>query len=57
MAIFGPKFTDVWRSSSERPGTTVGIRVREKNEDESTYRIEEYAVNVGGSEYARIFSP
>ena len=49
MALFGVKFADLWRSGAEEPGAIVGIRVSEKSDDESSVRIEEYAVEVGGS--------
>lgn len=48
MGLFGPSFSSVWQDGAESPGLIVGIRVREKNEDESTYLVEEYAVEVGG---------
>ena len=48
MGLFGPSFAGVWEKGVEAPGVIVGIRVREKSEDESTYILEEYAVEVGG---------
>jgi hypothetical protein len=48
MAFFGIKFADLWRSGAEQTGTIVGIRVREKGDEDSTERIEEYAVDLGG---------
>lgn len=48
MGLFGPSFENVWKSGVESPGVIVGIRVREKNEDESTYLEEDYAVETGG---------
>jgi len=48
MGLFGPSFADVWQSGTESQGTIVGIKVRQKSEDESTYILEDYAVEVGG---------
>lgn len=45
MGLFGPSFEDVW-NGAQTPGTIVGIRLRQKNEDESTYLVEEYAVEL-----------
>ena len=47
MGLFGPSFADVWQSGAESQGTIVGIRVRQKSDDESTITHEEYAVEVG----------
>lgn len=48
MGLFGPSFETVWRSGAESPGVIVGIKVRQKSEDESTFLEEEYAVETGG---------
>lgn len=48
MGLFGPSFAGVWEKGAQAPGTIVGIRVRQKSEDESTYIEEEYAVETGG---------
>ena len=47
MGLFGPSFADVWQNGTESEGTIVGIKVRQKSDDESTITHEEYAVEVG----------
>ncbi len=48
MGLFGPSFMKVWQQGEPAEGKIVGIRRAEISEDESTYEIEDYAIDVGG---------
>jgi hypothetical protein len=48
MGLFGPSFAKVWGQGAPAPGTLVGIRRSQVNEDESTYEVDDYAIDVGG---------
>jgi len=48
MGLFGPSFMKVWNQGEPAEGRIVGIRRAEISEDESTYEIEDYAIDVGG---------
>lgn len=48
MGLFGPSFSKVWTEGTPSPGTIVGIRRIVVSDDDSSYEIEEYAVDLGG---------
>jgi hypothetical protein len=48
MGLFGPSFMKVWNQGEPAEGRIVGIRRSQVSEDESTYEIEDYRVDVGG---------
>ncbi|WP_191281401.1 hypothetical protein [Pseudolysinimonas yzui] len=48
MGLFGPSFMKVWQQGTPAEGKIVGIRRSTVSEDESTYEVEDYAVDLGG---------
>jgi hypothetical protein len=48
MGLFGPSFSKVWNEGTPAPGTLIGIMHRVVSDDDSSYEIEEYAVDLGG---------
>ncbi len=47
MGLFGPSFMKVWQQGAPAEGRIVGIRRSTVSEDESTYEVEDYAVDLG----------
>jgi hypothetical protein len=57
MGLFGPSYDDVWSRGETTPGTLVGIRRFERSDDDSTFEIEEYAVELADGSLVGIRQP
>jgi len=57
MGLFGPSYDDVWSRGETTPGTLVGIRRFERSDDDSTFELEDYAVELADGSLVGVRQP